>query len=65
MSFWNQCDLNKVIKNSCTAGAKSNGGDVLLCLDFLTVLEGEANFISTVNGGVFDKIFSTVNAELF
>lgn len=52
-------------KNSLTTGVKSSGEAVLLCLDFLTVLEGEVDIIDAVDGGVFDKAVPAVNAELF
>lgn len=52
-------------KNSLTTGVKSSGGAVLLCLDFLTVLEGEADVVSAVDGGVFYETVPAVNAELF
>jgi len=44
---------------------KSNGGAVLLCLDFLTILESESDIIGAVDGGIFDKAVPAVNAELF
>lgn len=44
---------------------KSSGGAVLLCLDFLTILEGETDIVGTVDGGIFDKAVPAVNAELF
>ena len=34
---------------------KSGGGAVLLRLDFLTVLEDEADIVGTVDDGIFDK----------
>ena len=48
-------------KNSLTTGVKSSGGAVLLCLDFLTVLEGEADVVSAVDGGVFYETVPAVN----
>ncbi len=36
-------------KNSLTTGIKSSGEAVLLCLDFQTVLEGEADIIDAVD----------------
>lgn len=52
-------------KNSLTTGVKSSGGAVLLCLDFLTVLEGESDIIVAVDCCVFYKTVPAVNAELF
>lgn len=34
---------------------KSGGGAVLLRLDFLTVLEDEADIVGAVDDGIFDK----------
>ena len=44
---------------------KSSSGAVHLCLDSLTILEGETDIVGTVDGGVFDKAVPAVNAELF
>ena len=44
---------------------KSSGGAVLLCLDFLTILESKSDIIGAVDGGIFDKAVPAVNAELF
>ena len=52
-------------KNSLTTGVKSSSGAVHLCLDFLTILEGEADVVSAVDCCVFDKTVPAVNAELF
>ena len=38
---------------------------VLLCLDFLTALEGEANIVGVMDDGGFDKTVPAVNAEFF
>ena len=34
-------------------------------LDFLTILEGETDIVGTVDGGIFDKAVTAVDAELF
>jgi len=44
---------------------KSSSGAVHLCLDFLTILEGETDIVGTVDGGIFDKAVTAVDAELF
>lgn len=44
---------------------KSSGEAVLLCLDFLTILESKSDIIGAVDGGIFDKAVPAVNAELF
>lgn len=44
---------------------KSSGGAVLLCLDFLTILESKSDIIGAVDGGIFDKAVPAVNAEPF
>lgn len=44
---------------------KSSGGAVLLCLDFLTILESKSDIIGAVDSGIFDKSVPAVNAELF
>lgn len=44
---------------------KSSGGAVLLCLDFLTILESKSDIIGAVDGDIFDKAVPAINAELF
>ena len=44
---------------------KSSSGAVHLCLDFLAILEGETDIVGTVDGGIFDKAVTAVDAELF
>ena len=44
---------------------KSGGGAVLLCLNFLAILESETDIVGTVDGGIFDKAVPAVNVELF
>ena len=44
---------------------KSSSGAVHLCLDFLTILEGETDIVGTADGGIFDKAVPAVAAELF
>ena len=52
-------------KDDENTGVKSSSGAVHLCLDFLTILEGETDIVGTVDGGIFDKAVTAVDAELF
>ena len=48
MNFWKQHNPNNITEKPPHYRSKSDGGSVLLYLDFLTVLEGEADIVSAV-----------------
>ena len=49
MNFWKQRNPNNITEKPPHYRSKSDGGMVLLYLDFLTVLEGEADIVSAVS----------------
>ena len=49
MNFWKQHNPNNITEKPPHYRSKSDGGAVLLYLDFLTVLEGEADIVSAVS----------------
>ena len=49
MNFWKQHNPNNITEKPPYYRSKSDGGAVLLYLDFLTVLEGEADIVSAVS----------------
>ena len=49
MNFWKQRNPNNITEKPPHYRSKSDGGAVLLYLDFLTVLEGEADIVSAVS----------------
>ena len=49
MNFWKQRNLNNITEKPPHYRSKSDDGAVLLYLDFLTVLEGEADIVSAVS----------------
>ena len=49
MNFWKQRNPNNITEKPPYYRSKSDGGAVLLYLDFLTVLEGEADIVSAVS----------------
>ena len=49
MNFWKQHNPNNITEKPPYYRSKSDGGAVLLYLDFLTVLEGEAEIVSAVS----------------
>ena len=49
MNFWKQRNPNNTTEKPPYYRSKSDGGAVLLYLDFLTVLEGEADIVSAVS----------------
>ena len=49
MNFWKQRNLSNITEKPPHYRSKSDDGAVLLYLDFLTVLEGEADIVSAVS----------------